>query len=83
MGVHNNVHIPRESWPHFTWLLVEFAIVFAISNVIAFLASPALAEMGFEPHMVNWFYWIIVSAAFGSWYVIIRGVFLKKPILRN
>jgi len=41
----DNAHIPRESWPSFTWYLIEFAIVFAIANLIAFQIIPMVDEM--------------------------------------
>ena len=34
VGVHGNVHIPKESWPHWTWYAIEFGIVLAISMLI-------------------------------------------------
>ena len=41
----DNAHIPKESWPSFTWYLIEFAIVFAIANLIAFQVIPMVDEM--------------------------------------
>lgn len=35
MGTHNNVHIPRESWPNWTWYAIEFGIVLAVSLLLA------------------------------------------------
>ncbi len=37
--VHNNVHIPKESWPNWTWYALEFGLVLAISMVIAWKIS--------------------------------------------
>ncbi len=82
MGVHNNVHIPRESWPHFTWLAIEFFIVMAISalssreivNVIAKDTTPA---------MQNWFFFGIIGAIYLGWYIGIRWLVLKKKILET
>ena len=34
MVAHDNVHIPTESWPNWTWYALEFGIVLAISLVI-------------------------------------------------
>ena len=34
--VHNNIHIPTESWPVFTWFVIEFILVVAASNGIAY-----------------------------------------------
>ena len=41
----DNAHIPKESWPNFTWYLIEFAIVFAAANLIAFQIIPMVDEM--------------------------------------
>ena len=36
MVTHDNIHIPKESWPHWTWYAIEFFITLAIAVVIAF-----------------------------------------------
>ena len=41
----DNAHIPKESWPSFTWYLIEFAIVFAVANLIAFQIIPMAEEI--------------------------------------
>jgi len=48
----DNAHIPKESWPSFTWYLMEFAIVFAIANLIAFQTIPAVDEMIGEKNLL-------------------------------
>ena len=40
MPARNNVHVPRESWPYFSWFIIEFAVVMAIAVVIAWQTSP-------------------------------------------
>ena len=35
MPARNNVHVPKESWPKFSWFVIEFAIVMAVAVVIA------------------------------------------------
>ena len=42
MTSHDNVHIPKESWPKFSWFLIEFALVMAVALVIAWQTSPVL-----------------------------------------
>jgi hypothetical protein len=107
MVVRNNAHIPRESWPSFTWYLIEFAIVFAVANLIAFQIIPMADEMIGQKNLLyceqvswlskcapteeevsdkallNWIYWSIVGIVFLGWYLLIRGLILKKPILGN
>lgn len=82
MGVHNNVHIPGESWPHFTWLAIEFFVVLAgaalgsreLTNLIAKDAAPA---------MQNWYFFGIIAAIILVWYVGIRHGILRKKILET
>ena len=40
MPARNNVHVPSESWPFFSWFVIEFAVVIAIAVVIAWQTSP-------------------------------------------
>ena len=39
VGVHDNIHIPKESFPHWIWYAIEVSIVIAISMVIAWKIS--------------------------------------------
>lgn len=39
MVAHDNVHIPTESWPNWTWHALEFGIVLAIALVIGWKVS--------------------------------------------
>jgi len=45
VGSHDNIHIPKESWPHFTWYVIEFFIVLGIAVLIAFQVTPLFQEM--------------------------------------
>lgn len=45
MGSHDNIHIPKESWPHWTWYAIEFFIVLGIAVLIAFQATPLFQDM--------------------------------------
>ena len=40
MPARNNVHVPKESWPKFSWFVIEFAIVIAVAVVIAWQTNP-------------------------------------------
>lgn len=42
MGVHNNIHIPSESWPNWTWYAIEFFIVLAVSLIISWKLTDAI-----------------------------------------
>jgi len=48
----DNAHIPRESWPSLTWYLIEFAIVFAVANLIAFQIIPTVDQMVGEKNLL-------------------------------
>ena len=81
MVSHDNIHIPKESWPHWTWYAIEFFITLAIAVVIAFKSTDAIE--GLSPELQNWVFYGIVTFVFLVWYIIIRGLILKKPILGN
>ena len=40
MPARNNIHVPSESWPFFSWFVIEFAIVIAVAVVIAWQVNP-------------------------------------------
>ncbi len=81
MVTHDNIHIPKESWPHWTWYAIEFFITLAIAMVIAFKSTDAIE--GLSPELQNWVFYGIVTFVFLVWYIVIRGLILKKPILGN
>ena len=81
MVTHDNIHIPKESWPHWTWYAIEFFITLAIAVVIAFKSTDAIE--GLSPELQNWVFYGIVTLVFFVWYIVIRGLILKKPILGN
>ena len=79
MVKHDNIHIPTESFPHWIWFVIEFAIVLAVSAVLSKEATGAIE--GLDEVMQNWVFMGILTSIFGGWYIIIRGLILKKPIL--
>ncbi len=40
MVTHDNIHIPKESWPHWIWYAIECVILI----VISFAASVKIAD---------------------------------------
>ena len=44
MPARNNIHVPSESWPFFSWYVIEFAIVISIAVVIGWQTSPFFEE---------------------------------------
>ncbi len=81
MGAHNNVHIPRESWPGWTWYAIEFGIVLAVSMLVSREIVGSIE--GLAPDVQNWVFFGIVGGIFIGWYLILRAVVFKKPILGN
>jgi intracellular septation protein A len=82
MGVHNNVHIPRESWPHFTWLAIEFFIVMAVAALSAREIVNVVAK-DMNPDMQNWIFFGVIGVIYLVWYIGIRWLILKKKILET
>lgn len=81
MGVHNNVHIPSESWPYWTWYAIEFGIVLAVSLLVSREITDSIE--GLDASQQNWVFYGIVGGIFLAWYVLIRGLVLKKKILET
>ena len=104
MPARNNVHVPKESWPKFSWFVIEFAIVIAVAVVIAWQTNPLYEDFvvmkGWDCEQVsqitectiaeeatvnqealNWIFWGTVGAVFLFWYLLIRGIVLKKYVL--
>ncbi len=81
MGVHPNIHIPKESWPHWTWYAIECVLLIVISFLAAVKITDSLGELPVDIH--NYVITGIFGMFFLVWYVGIRGFILKKKILRN
>ncbi len=83
MGVHNNVHVPKDSFPEFLWYAIEFFIVVGASVGIAMNSVNYFTEIGFTEQMTNWIFWGIAGGVFLVYYIPIRALIFKKPILKN
>jgi len=81
MVVHPNIHIPKESWPHWTWYAIECVLVIVLSFLAAVKITDSFGELPVDIH--NYMIAGIVGIFFLVWYVGIRGFILKKKILRN
>ncbi|MCE9652077.1 MAG: hypothetical protein K8Q89_03320 [Nitrosarchaeum sp.] len=81
MGAHPNVHIPKESWPSWTWYAIEFGIVIAVSMLVSREITNSIA--GLTPQIQNYVFMGIVGGIFFIWYIIIRNLVFKKKILDN
>jgi hypothetical protein len=81
MGVHNNAHVPKESFPTFLWYAIEFFIVLGAAIGISMISMSYFQKMGFTEDMTDWIFWGIIGAVFLVYYMIIRNFILKRPIL--
>ena len=81
MGTHDNIHIPKESFPHWIWYVIEIAIVLALSLVASSKITDSIE--GLTPETQNYVFIGIVGIFFLVWYIGIRGFILKKKILQN
>lgn len=81
MGAHNNVHVPKESWPAFLWYAIEFFIVLGAGIGIAVNSVDYFKKMGFDESMTDWIFWGIVGIVFLAYYLIVRSLLLRRPAL--
>jgi hypothetical protein len=81
VGAHNNVHVPKESWPAFLWYAIEFLIVLGAGIGIAINSIDYFKKMGFDESMTDWIFWGIVGVVFLVYYIIVRPLLLKRSIL--
>ncbi len=81
MVTHDNIHIPKESFPHWIWYAIECVILIVISFAVAVKTADSIEGLSVEVH--NYLITGIVGIFFLVWYIGIRGFILKKKILRN
>ncbi|PJC50025.1 MAG: hypothetical protein CO032_07025 [Nitrosopumilales archaeon CG_4_9_14_0_2_um_filter_34_16] len=81
MGANPYIHIPKESWPNWTWYAIECIIVIALSMLTSSKITDSID--GLTPEIQNYVFMGIVGGIFLAWYIGIRGFILKKKILRN
>ena len=80
MGVHPNIHIPKESWPHWTWYAIECVLLIAISLIASSKITNSIE--GLTPEVQNYMFIGIMGIFFLVWYIGIRRLVLTK-VLRN
>ena len=81
MGVHDNIHIPKESFPHWIWYAIECVLLIVISFAVGVKTADSIE--GLTPEVHNYLITGNVGIFFLVWYIGIRGFILKKKILRN
>ncbi|PBO84489.1 MAG: hypothetical protein COA77_09120 [Thaumarchaeota archaeon] len=80
MGVHPNIHIPKESWPRWTWYAIECIIVIAVTLVLSSKITNSIE--GLSPEAQNYMFIGFLGISFFIWYIVIRRIILTK-FLRN
>jgi len=81
MGVHNNAHVPKESWPGFLWYAIEFFLALGAGLGISLNSMDYFKKIGFDDTMSTWIFWGIIGAVFLVYYLVVRPIILRKPIL--
>jgi uncharacterized membrane-anchored protein len=74
-------HIPKESFPNWIWYTIECVIVIAVGMLVSREITDSFE--GLAPDTQNYIFMGIVGIIFLIWYVGIRGLILKKKILKN
>ena len=80
MGVHPNIHIPKESFPNWIWYTIECVIVIAVTLVLSSKITDSIE--GLSPEAQNYMFIGFLGISFFIWYVGIRRSILTK-FLRN
>ena len=83
MVAHDNIHIPSESFPHWIWFVIEFFIVLAVATLVSRGIMGVFEGIEMDAGNLNWIFWGLVTAIFLGWYIGIRRLILKKPILES
>jgi hypothetical protein len=81
VGVHNNAHVPKESWPAFLWYAIEFFIVLAAGLLISYNSMDFFKKLSNDSSMSTWIFWGMVGVVYLVYYLIVRPIILKKPAL--
>jgi hypothetical protein len=81
VGAHNNVHVPKESWPAFAWYAIEFGIVMGAGLLISANSMDYFKKIGFDESMTNWIFWGIIGIVYLAYYLIVRPIILRRPAL--
>jgi bacteriorhodopsin len=80
MGVHPNIHIPKESFPHWIWYAIECILLIAISLIASSKITNSIE--GLTPEVQNYMFIGIMGIFFLVWYIGIRRLVLTK-VLRS
>jgi len=63
------------------WYAIEFFIVLGAGLGISLNSMDFFKKLGFNDSMDVWAFWGVIGAVFLAYYVIVRPLILRKPIL--
>lgn len=63
------------------WYAIEFFIALGAGIGISLVSMDYLKKMGFNETMTTWLFWGIVGAVLLVYYLIVRPLVLRKPVL--
>jgi bacteriorhodopsin len=81
MGANPYIHIPKESWPNWTWYAIECVILIAVSLIASSKITDSIE--GLTPEVQNYMFIGILGIFFFVWYVGIRRFVLTKVLRIN
>ena len=81
MGVNPYIHIPKESWPNWTWYAIECVILIAVSLIASSKITDSIE--GLTPEVQNYMFIGFLGIFFFVWYVGIRRFVLTKVLKIN
>lgn len=81
MGANPYIHIPKESWPNWTWYAIECVILIAVSLIASSKITDSIE--GLTPEVQNYMFIGFLGIFFFVWYVGIRRFVLTKVLKIN
>ena len=65
------------------WYVIEFFIALGAGLGISYVSMDYLRKIGFSDAMTTWAFWGIDGAVLLVYYLIIRPLIMKRPVLSN
>ena len=81
MGANPYIHIPKESWPNWTWYAIECVILIAVSLIASSKITDSIE--GLTPDVQNYMFIGFLVIFFFIWYVGIRRFVFTKVLRIN
>jgi hypothetical protein len=65
------------------WYVIEFFIALGAGLGISYISMDYFRKIGFTDAMTTWAFWGIDGAVLLVYYLIIRPLIMKRPVLSN